>query len=161
MVLYQRSVYFKLFLLRATFFLLSVLSFVLFFTSYSDYSILSLLGLVVVSCFSITNIKFFEDHFEIHKYYISGLIPVKWEYTLKGEVDIGSVTLEADLSINKNFVEFDGGVFPGKRYYKRSVIKISENGKIEKFTEKLTDKEYEYFFAFYLKQLKKRQSAKV
>jgi len=74
MQLYQRNIGFKLFSLRTMFLLLLFLSVYLLFTTHADYSILTIIGLLILSAISFTDIKVYDDHFEIRKYYMAGMV---------------------------------------------------------------------------------------
>ncbi len=119
MELYKRNIFSKLFFLRFSFLLFLFLFVLLFFSKYSDYSILVGILLCVLACFSVTNIIIFSKFFQIKKYYLSGIIPIKWTYTLNdNELIFPSSWLFGFVSSEDKY------------FYKRSVIKFLKNGKM-------------------------------
>jgi hypothetical protein len=159
MLLYKRSTLIKLFSLRITFVILLYIFVTLLFKQ-SDYSILAGICLCTLACFSVTDIIIFDNSFQIKKYYISAIIPIKWDYTLSDKFDISSIEFEiGNFSDNELIFPtpwFLSFISSNDKYlYKRSVIKIFKDGKmIRKFIENLSEKEYELLFGFYLKQKK-------
>jgi len=154
---YQRNIFFELLLMRASFIVLLFASVYLFFTPYADYSVLTIIGLITASVFSRTNICVFDDHVEIRRYYVSGMIPVKWTCTLNDRLDISSVMRKVGISASHSLIEPEFWILPttfsDEKYYKISQLKIRRNGLRDiKIHEKLSNEEYGHLFSFYLKQ---------
>ena len=159
MKIYQRNIFLKLICIRVIFITLLALTIFLFFTSISNYSILTIIALLTISCFPVFDIIIFDNGFEIKKYYISGIIPMSWKCSITDRFDIYSTEVFRENLANDILLEpspWFFNLFSGQNSsfsYKSSIIKIFyKEKKIKKIIEKLSDKEYELLFEFYLKQ---------
>ena len=158
MKIYQRNILVKLFFLRAGFAVLLFLSIALLFTAFSDYAVLTIIALITLSFFSVSDLVIYDNGFEIRKYNVAGIIPIKYSCTRNDRFDIRAVRLIADIALNNDLLEPDpmpfsiAPIFSDKYAYTRSKIIIEKNGKVQCLTEAIDHKEYELLFEFYLKR---------
>lgn len=161
MELYRRNMFFKLFLFRISYITLLGFTLYLFYTPYSDYAVMTIIILIILSFFSITGIVVNEKSIGITKYYCSGTIAVKRSLSLADRFDIKLFSIHGEVNVDDNFehdphwLDLIFAFFPSQTItYKIYKIRVLDNsgGVIKKYWEKLSDKEYELLFEFYLKQ---------
>ena len=103
MEFYRRDIFLKLFLFRASYVALLILTVYLFYTPYSDYAVMTIIVLLVLSFISITGIIVQDNSLEIKKYYCCGFIPIRRRLSLSDRFDIKSFSIEGEVNADDNF----------------------------------------------------------